>query len=183
MFVNALRFLRLVTHLTWLCATVVIISIALLPHVLSAAGHEMYVVKGASMEPAVPLGAVIFVRPVDPATIVAGDIITFRAPNGAIVSHRVIGLAQETGLVFQTKGDGSSAADPIIVPATSVVGLVESFIPQLGYFVNALGSTAGVVAMVALLAGLLLWSWFMDELIATRTRSTNRRLAAAEPAF
>jgi signal peptidase len=183
MFINALRVLRLCMNLTWLFATVGVISLALLPHVLSAAGHQMYVVKGASMEPAIPLGAVILVRAVDPLAIAAGDINTFRAPNGAFVSHRVIGLSTGTSLAFQTKGDGSSAADPIIVPATSVEGEVESFVPQLGYFVNALGSAAGAVAMVTLLMGLLLWSWFMDGLIATKTRSTNGRLAAAEPAF
>ena len=183
MFIKALRILRLGTHLMWLCATVGVISLALLPHILSVAGHEMYVVKGASMEPAVPLGAVIFIRPVDPLTIAAGDIITFRAPNGAVVSHRVIGLAEGPTLAFQTKGDGSSAADPIIVPATLVAGVVESFVPQLGYVISALGSAAGAMVMVTLLAGMLLWSWFMDELIATLTRSTHRRLAAAEPAF
>jgi signal peptidase I len=183
MFVKALRTLRFVTHLVWLCAAVGVISIALLPHILSVAGHEMYVVKGASMQPTIPLGAIILVRPVDPQTIAAGDIITFRAPNGAVVSHRVIGLADGASLAFQTKGDGSFAADPITVPAPQVVGVVESFVPQVGYLVSVLGSAVGVLATVALLAGLLLWSWFLDELIATTTRTTHRRLAAAEPAF
>lgn len=183
MFVSALRVLRVVTRLAWLSATAAVISLALLPHMLSVVGHEMYVVRGASMEPTVPLGAVIFVRRVDPLTIAAGDIITFHAPNGALVSHRVIGLSQGTSLAFQTKGDGSAAADPIIVPATSVEGVVESFIPQLGYFVSVLGSPAGATTMVALLTGLVLWSWFLDELSATMTRSTNRRMAAAESRF
>jgi signal peptidase I len=183
MFINALRILRLGTRLAWLSAAAAVISLALLPHILSVAGHEMFVVKGASMEPTVPLGAVIFVRPVDPSAIAVGDIITFRAPNGASVSHRVVGLAAGPGLAFQTKGDGSSAADPIIVPSTSVEGVVESFIPQLGYFVSALGSAAGVIATIALLAGLMLWSWFLDELTATLTRRTHGSMAAAEPAF
>lgn len=180
---KALRNLRLGVNLIWLSATVGVIAIALLPHILSVAGHEMYVVKGASMEPTIPLGGLIIVHRVDPTTIEAGDVITFRAPNGTFVSHRVIGLAEANGLAFKTKGDGSFAADPIIVPSTSVEGVVESFIPQLGYFVSTLGSTAGAMATVALLMGLLLWSWFLDELIATRARSTHRRLAAAEPAF
>jgi signal peptidase I len=183
MSIKALRILRLGANLIWLSATIGVISIALLPHVLSVAGHQMYVVKGSSMEPTIPLGALILVRPVDPTTIAAGDVITFRAPNGAFVSHRVVGLAEGTSLAFKTKGDGSFAADPVIVPSASVEGKVESFIPELGYFVNALGSTAGVVATVTLLAGMLLWSWFMDELLATQTRATRRRLAAAEPAF
>ncbi|MEP7378422.1 MAG: signal peptidase I [Chloroflexota bacterium] len=182
MSIKTLRIVRRGTNLTWLSLTVAAISLALLPHLLLVAGHEMFVVKGASMEPAIPLGAVILVRPVDPLTIATGDVITFRAPNGAFVSHRVMGMSNAAGLAFQTKGDGSSAADPVTVPATSVEGVVESFVPQLGYFVSALGSTAGAMSLVALLAGLMLWSWFMDELIATRTRWIHRRLAAAEPA-
>jgi signal peptidase I len=178
----AVRFLRLGTRLTWLAAACGVILLALLPHAVSAVGREMFVVKGSSMQPAIPVGSVIFVRPADPAAIVAGDIITFHAPNGALVSHRVIGLAEGATLAFQTKGDGSSAADPIIVPATSVEGVVESYVPQLGYVVAALGTTAGVLATLTLLVGLLLWSWFMDELAATMTRSTHRRMAAAEPA-
>jgi signal peptidase I len=183
MLTMALRFVRLGTRLTWLAAACGVISLSLMPHVLSAFGREMFVVRGASMQPAVPLGSVILVRPVDPETIVAGDIITFRAPNGALVSHRVIGRADGTSLTFQTKGDGSSAADPIIVPATSVEGVVESYVPQLGYVVTALGTTAGTLATLGLLVGLLLTSWFTDELAATMTRSTHRRMAAAEPAI
>ncbi|MEP7158803.1 MAG: signal peptidase I [Chloroflexota bacterium] len=179
----AIRLLQLGTRLAWLSAACAVISVALLPHALSAVGREMYVVRGASMEPAIPIGSVVLVRPVDPATIVTGNVITFHAPNGALVSHRVIGLAEGTSLAFQTKGDGSSAADPIIVPATSVVGVVESLVPQLGYFITALGTTAGVVAVLALLCGLLLTSWFMDELAATMARPTHRRMAAAEPAI
>jgi signal peptidase I len=183
MFLKALRVLLLGTHLTWLLATLGVIALALLPHALSSVGREMYVVRGASMQPAVPLGAVILVRRVDPQTIVTGDIITFRAPNGAMVTHRVIGLVPETSLAFQTQGDGSAAADPVTVPASSVAGVVESYVPQLGYFVTALGSVAGSVAMLALLGGLLLWSWFLSELIAALAGSTNRRMAAAKPAF
>lgn len=178
-----LRIMRLGTRVAWLSATVGVISLAVLPYVVSAAGHAMYVVKGASMEPTIPLGAVIFIRHVDPLVIVPGEVITFRAPNGAFVSHRVIGLADGTSLAFQTEGDGNAAADPVTVPATQVEGVVESFIPQLGYVVSALGSGAGALSTVALLAGLLLWSWFLDELIAKNTRSNFRRMAAAEPAF
>jgi sortase B len=183
MLIKALRIVRLGTRLAWFIAAAGVITLALLPHVLALAGHEMLVVKGSSMEPTVPLGSVIFIRPVDPSKIAVGNIITFRAPNGVTVSHRVVGLAEGSSLAFQTKGDGSSAADPVIVPATSVEGVVESFIPDLGYLISTLGSTAGAVAMVALIAGLLLWSWFLDELIATTSRSTQGRLAAAEPAF
>jgi signal peptidase I len=143
----------------------------------------MYVVKGASMQPTLPLGSVILVRRADPATIAAGDIISFHAPNGATVSHRVIGLVGGPSLAFQTRGDGSVAADPVIVPATSVVGVVESYVPQLGYVVTALGSQAGSVALVALLGGLLLWSWFLNELSATLSHSSHQRMAAADTVF
>ena len=179
----ALRFLQIGTRLAWLTAACCVIAMALMPHVINGLGREMVVVRGSSMQPAIPLGSVILVRPVDPQTIGAGDVITFHAPNGALVSHRVIGIADGPSLTFETKGDGSSAADPILVPATSVEGVVESYVPQLGYVVTALGTTAGVLATLGLVIGLLLTSWFADELVATKERSTHGRMAAAEPAL
>lgn len=183
MLTMALRFLQLGTRVAWLIAACAVIALALMPHVMNGLGREIVVVRGSSMQPAIPLGSVIFVRHVDPQTIGTGDIVTFHAPNGALVSHRVIGIADGTSLTFQTKGDGSSAADPILVSATSVVGVVESYVPQLGYVVTMLGTTAGMMATLALLVGLLLTSWFADELKATMDRSTQGRMAAAEPAI
>lgn len=183
MLTMVLRFLQLGTRLAWLTAACCVIAIALMPHVLNGFGREMVVVRGSSMQPAIPLGSVILIRHVDPQTIGTGDVVTFHAPNGALVSHRVIGITDGASLTFQTRGDGSSAADPILVPATSVEGVVESYVPQLGFVVAALGTTAGMLATLALVVGLLLTSWFLDELAAAKVRSTHGGMAAAEPAI
>jgi signal peptidase len=182
MFEKSLRILRLITRASWLVATISVLLLAAMPHALSLAGFDMFVVRGASMEPQIPLGSVILVKPVDPATVNAGDIISFRAPNDAVVTHRVLSVVTGDVLSFNTKGDGSNAADPVTVPAPAVIGTVEVYIPQLGFAITALATTLGAVAMIGFVGGLLLLSWFFDELITVAGHPTQRRAVAPEPA-
>lgn len=183
MLINVIRVARVAVRLLWLTATVGIVGLAALPHIVPALGREMYVVRGASMQPAIPVGAVILVRHVEPTAIEVGDIITFRAPNQTLVTHRVVGISSTDEITFATKGDGSSAADAIVVSSGALVGRVETFVPHLGVVISVLASTLGAVAALGVLGGLLLAVIFMDALQATVRRSTQRRTALTEPAY
>lgn len=182
MIVNGIRICRTVIRLTWLGATVGVLALAAIPHLLPYVGREMFVVRGASMRPAIPLGSVIVVGHVDPATISIGDVVTFRAPNETVVTHRVVGVGSTTELTFQTKGDASSAADPVVVPANALIGRVELFVPVVGVVVAMLASTLGGFAALLLLGGLLLAMTFMDELLAAARKGGQRRSVRPEPA-
>jgi signal peptidase I len=178
---TAIRVFRAVVRLALVLAVVSVFALAAMPHVLSVFGREMFVVRGSSMHPQIPVGSVIFDRPVDPTAITVGDIVTFRQANGSYLTHRVIGIASSIDLSFITRGDGSSSPDPVAVPASAAVGVVEAYVPQLGFAITALGSTLGAVSMIALVGGLLLMSWFVDELASTVRASTQRRVGAAQP--
>jgi signal peptidase len=143
----------------------------------------MFVVRGASMQPQIPLGSVIVERRVDPTAISVGDIVTFKLENGTHVTHRVVGISDSSDLSFITRGDGSSSQDPVAVPAPAAVGVVEAYVPQLGFAITALGSTLGAASMMGLVGGLLLLSLFMDELISTVRTSAQRRVGATQPAL
>ena len=166
----------------WLAATVAIFGLVALPHVMPAIGRVTYIVRGGSMQPALPIGSVVIVQHVDPAQLSVGDIVTFTAANNTTVTHRITEVVPGAQLGFHTKGDASLGADGMIVPAPSVSGRVEYVVPGLGQVITALTSTIGTLAAIGLLGGLLLAVWFLDELQDALGRSAQRRATVAEPA-
>ena len=165
MLVHGLRAAHLAVRVAWLAGTATLLALIVLPAALSALGHQVYIVRGASMEPAIPLGSVIVVRPVDPASVQVGEIVTYRLPQGTVVTHRVTAVTDEGGLAFQTKGDASLSADPSPIPASAIVGGLEYTMPVVGYLMYLLGSPPGAIVAVALLGVLLLLGWSVGRLI------------------
>ncbi len=186
MLISALRITRSAFRLAWLLTTLSLLSVSILPHAVSALGRDMFIVRGASMQPDIPLGAVIIVEHTDPTAISTGDVISFHAPNGPVVTHRVASVSlndQGDGAPgFVTKGDANAADDPGAVPASALIGRVEFVVPMLGFVLALLASTFGIVASFGLLIGLLLAIKFIDELLAALRRAPQPGVVVAEPA-
>lgn len=84
----------------------------------SLAGYYLLQVTSGSMEPTFSVGTVILARaPKDPAALQEGNIVTFRLPSGALVTHRIIGVFNQDGRIsYRTKGDNPQNApdtDPL----------------------------------------------------------------------
>ena len=182
MLINAIRLVRAAAALAWLAATVVLVALVALPNVLPAVGRELYVVRGASMQPALPLGSAVIVRLGQADQLAVGDVITFRGGNGTIVTHRIIGVSAGADRAFQTKGDASLGVDPTAVPASALIGRVEYVLPGVGAVLASLATTSGGLAALGLLGGLLLSVWIMDHLLTALRSSSRRRTVVAEPA-
>ena len=72
---------------TLLLLLVIAVSLPLtLPRIL---GIEAYHVETGSMEPAIPVGSLVYVDPVSPETLEPGDIVAFRS-NETVITHRVV---------------------------------------------------------------------------------------------
>ena len=100
-------------------------------------GVRPALVSGVSMEPNLGLGDIVLTRPVDPASLRAGDVIRFRSADISIV-HRIVAVkATPAGLLFQTQGDNNNFADPP-VPAADIEGKVMLRLPKLGLLPIAL---------------------------------------------
>lgn len=112
------------------------------------AGIEQYVVVSGSMEPAVPVGSMVYSGQTDPSTLEAGDIIVFGSTDGGSVpvTHRVVENRIAEGEVI-TKGDANPENDLNPVPYSDILGKVQLHIPMLGYIAAPLASIAGKVAM------------------------------------
>lgn len=137
--------------------------IALLAIVLAAVlisklgfGIEMKAVLTGSMEPELPVGSLLIIRPAEYEEIKVGDDITFvRDKNLTLVTHRVIQKDDETKRIT-TQGIANNAPDK---PTSyeNVVGKVVFHIPVVGYFVIWTSTVKGkvicgiiIVALVAL---------------------------------
>lgn len=128
---------------------------------LRLTGTATYAVMSGSMVPAISVGSLVVVRTADPASVRVRDVVTYELPD-RVVTHRVIGIDEgENGRTFTTKGDANAVADPERIRFPKAVGLVQTAIPALGYFVVyaqaywRLGAL-GLAAAVFLAAGAML---------------------------
>ena len=71
------------------------------------AGIKSFVVLTGSMEPALPAGSVVFIRPSD--SYRTGDVISFKNSSGMTVTHRIV--ASSNGFI-RTAGDANKPSFP-----------------------------------------------------------------------
>jgi signal peptidase len=119
-------------------------------------GTALTVLTG-SMEPAIPTGSMVLLRPVDPQTLKVGDVATYQRESGKkeFITHRIAGIDDTKGqLSFTFKGDANRTADVDPVPASMVRGEVWFHVPYLGAIRDGLHGKGGIslIAML-LLAG------------------------------
>ena len=141
-------------------------------------GYEMYQVLSGSMEPAIPVGSVIYVKQSVPEEIQAGEIIAFFREEGDVVTHRVVdNHTVERELI--TKGDANEIQDFQPVPYNALIGRVERHIPVVGSFMGLLAGNIGKAYLLCLTA-----CGVMFNILAGRLRRRNHeRELIAESAF
>jgi signal peptidase I len=172
MIITALR--RTLT-VVWALMVVALIGLAAWSHLAS-----LIVVAGGSMQPALPVGAVIMPEAADADEIVPGDILTVRADNGVILTHRVtrvLDLAE--GRFFELKGDANLTPDPELVPAGAMVGRVDSHVPFAGYALGLLSIPSGLAFLLAALATLLVGIWLLEEVELAMARTVRPSVSVA----
>ena len=155
------RFLNLLG--SFIMLAVILLCLALAAPRL--AGIKTFVVISGSMEPAIPVGSMVYSKAVDPKTLETGDVIVFyssNAPQGGgtgeviPVTHRVV-LNDTTNGEITTKGDANEKNDISKVAYLNVEGKVIFHIPQMGYLAAPLSSLKGKIALaLIILAGYIL---------------------------
>ena len=125
-------------------------------------GMDSFIIDGGSMRPAVPAGALVVAKRVDPAVVEAGDIITFRHATTPAnpVTHRVVKVLREAdGTVnLLTKGDANSSADPEPIATALPVSRMVYSLPYAGYVLEFSRTNTGKGALIVAPALLLLLS-------------------------
>ncbi len=126
--------------------------------------YHVYTVLSGSMEPTIPIGAEVVLRPVSADQVQTGDIITFTPPghDGTLVTHRVVNVITDArGQRFwQTRGDANGVPDTWLLPASGTGWKYWFQVPLLGYLFVMLASPIGricfIVAPALLLAAVVL---------------------------
>ncbi|OII21992.1 signal peptidase I [Curtobacterium sp. MCBA15_016] len=144
-----------------------------------AAGSTPLTVLTQSMDPTLPPGTLLVVRPTPVENIRIGDVVTYQITSGqpAVISHRVVSVASSSdgSRTFTLKGDNNALADPAPVTAAQVRGVVWYSLPDIG-LVNQLvnGSRSWLVPAIA---GVLLAYGAVMVTIGTVSAVRRRRAA------
>ncbi|KQR31345.1 S26 family signal peptidase [Curtobacterium sp. Leaf154] len=119
-----------------------------------ATGSMPLTVLTQSMEPTLPPGTLLVVRPTPVEDIQVGDVVTYQIVSGqpAVISHRVVSVSSSSdgGRTFVLKGDNNAEADPAPVTAVQIRGVLWYSVPDIG-LVNQLvnGSRSWLIPLVA----------------------------------
>ena len=118
------------------------------------AGLTPYAVLSGSMEPLYPVGSLIYVHDVDPATIQPGDSVTFEKGEGVVATHQAYEVDVEaqqirTQGIANINSDGSVMKDAEPVSFSSVIGVPVACVPLLGYVNAFVTSTVGTFIVIA----------------------------------
>ncbi len=94
-------------------------------------GVQPFVIYGSSMKPILNAGDIVVTRPVNPTSLLVGDVIRFHQGSIEVV-HRIITIREsQSDLVFITRGDNNNTNDSP-VRMSEVHGKVVWVIPKVG---------------------------------------------------
>lgn len=139
----------------------------------------------SSMEPGLPPGTLLVVRPVDPADIGIGDVVTYQIVSGepGVITHRVIAVTtSESGeRTFTMQGDNNKQPDPDQVREVQVQGRVWYSLPWLGWVNNTVGGDMRAVLLPVVGGALLLYAaWAILSSLFSRKKDARKAAAQAE---
>lgn len=159
-------------------AIIVLVGVAAIA-VPAVAGATPLTVMTSSMEPSLPPGTLVVVRPTAPEDIEVGDVVTYQLRSGepTLITHRVT-QQQRTAdgeYIFVTQGDANPDPDPGPILAVQIRGTLWYALPWVGWVSTLItGEMRAVIVpvIVVLLLGYALW------MFVTGVRERRRARAA-----
>ncbi len=128
--------------------------------------HQVYIVEGGSMSPAIEAGSLSIVQPVSAADVEVGDIITYHGTDEqSLTTHRVMEVHEADGdLSFTTRGDANRVDDPLPVTSDLLIGRVVRVVPYAGVLLDFAQSRTGLLALV-IIPGILVIGFEVRNLL------------------
>ena len=136
----------------------VAVAVVALPTVV---GGSAMTVLTQSMEPGLPPGTLVVIKPTPVDDIAVGDVMTYQIRSGesAVVTHRVISKTYAGGEVtFITQGDNNSAPDAAPVQEIQVRGTLWYSLPLLGWVNTALNGPNRTIVVAIAVGGLFTYA-------------------------
>lgn len=143
-------------------------------------GWEPLVVLTQSMEPLLHPGDVVVVEPVSGKDVAVGDVVTYRASDASLITHRVVEVQRSTYAgredTIIVQGDANNVPDDPLV-ASQVVGRMLYRMPGYGVFMS-LPVKIGLLGVVTLL---LLVDSVWASRVQAREKNVEARVGATAP--
>ena len=164
---------------TIVIATIAVVAVALVG--MRLMGFRTFTVMSGSMEPEYPVGAMIYVKPVDYRDLKVGDVISYVANDDkVVVTHRIVDIEVDENdasvLRFKTKGDANSSDDSKLVHYKNVLGTPIIIIPLIGYIAHNIQQPPGIY--ITLVVGTLLLAWtFLPSTLEGRRKTARKSVA------
>jgi signal peptidase len=121
-------------------------------------GATPYVVLTGSMQPQMPPGTLVVVKPVAADEITTGTVVTYQLESGkpTVVTHRVtsVGVDAKGELRFVTKGDANQEPDARQVLPVQIKGERWYYVPYLGYVTSVITGEQRQIGLVTVVVGL-----------------------------
>lgn len=144
-------------------ALVAVLCVAVL--VPRVAGATPYAVLTGSMQPGLPPGSLVVIRPVELTDVSAGDVVTYQLRSGepTVVTHRVVAVAVAASgdQVLVTKGDANDVTDPEPVREVQLRGRAWYAVPHLGRAGGLLSGSTRTTLTLVVAAGLGIYAMAM----------------------
>ncbi|MEV4687386.1 signal peptidase I [Microbacterium sp. LWH3-1.2] len=146
-------------------------------------GGSAMTVLTQSMEPGLPHGTLVVIRPTPVDEIRVGDVVTYQISSGeaAVVSHRVVSKTYADGeLTFVTKGDNNDSVDPAPVKPVQIRGTLWYSLPLLGWVNNVLNGSNRAVVLAVVAGSLFLYAAVsVGGAVRDRRKKTDAAAAVA----
>lgn len=137
-------------------------------------GWEPLVVLTQSMEPLLHPGDVVVVEPVSGRDVAVGDVVTYRAADSSLITHRVVEVRRSTYAGREdtviVQGDANNVPDDPLV-ASQVVGRMLYRMPGYGVFMS-MPVKIGLLGVVTLLL-------LVDSVWASRVQAREKKVEAS----
>jgi signal peptidase I len=113
---------------------------------------RLLLITSGSMTPTLPVGDLVASRPVSPAQLRPGDIVTFRHPGlRVLVTHRVVETRRTGGwMEVTTRGDANTAAEVWRAPADGRVGRAVFHVPIVAWLFELARTPSSWTVMMAI---------------------------------
>lgn len=159
-------------------STVVLIVLAvgaaviLVPMLL---GYKELAVLSGSMEPSIPVGSLVYVKPVQASELQPNDVCTYRLKDGStFVTHRVIRMDTQAKTIV-TKGDANETDDGEVM-FDQVYGKAEFHLPLVGHLIVNIKTPVGIMAVCGVLAVVILLN-FIPAIIDAGEKEKQKETA------
>jgi len=151
-----------------------------------ATGSVPLTILTQSMEPTLPPGTLIVVRPVDTDALEVGDVATYQIRSGdpAVITHRItaISSASDGSRSFTFQGDNNASPDSLPVAPGQIQGEVWYSVPLVGWANQAVNGQARGWIIPAAAVALLAYAAVTIVTGAVQARRRRRASAAGDAA-